>query len=251
MRERGTGMTRVVLFMAAWAALAAAAAEEGGAPALTPEERQQRMLAATGGFVTSPGTGGAVLLLDMTGGRAGQTVAETARLLGSALRVRAVSEERRPQRGIPEREIRAALAGAGTAAAVAVIADPAQPGLLIAPEDRWAVVNAARVLAAGGEQRDVRLRKEIWRAVGLLMGAGSTGAAQCPFRPVFSAEDLDAFTGFQLAPATLSAVSAYAKAAGIAQVRQTTYRKACEEGWAPAPTNDFQRAIWEEVKGKK
>ncbi len=28
---------------------------------------------------------------------------------------------------------------------------------------------------------------------------------------------------------------------------RTTYRKACEEGWAPAPTNDVQKAIWDKV----
>jgi len=29
------------------------------------------------------------------------------------------------------------------------------------------------------------------------------------------------------------------------------YRKACEEGWAPMPTNAIQKAIWDEVKAKK
>ena len=26
-----------------------------------------------------------------------------------------------------------------------------------------------------------------------------------------------------------------------------THKKACQEGWAPAPTNDVQKAIWEKV----
>ena len=26
-----------------------------------------------------------------------------------------------------------------------------------------------------------------------------------------------------------------------------TYKRACREGWAPTPTNDVQRAIWEKV----
>ena len=29
--------------------------------------------------------------------------------------------------------------------------------------------------------------------------------------------------------------------------RLTTYRKACEEGWANPPTNDVQKAIWDKV----
>ena len=28
---------------------------------------------------------------------------------------------------------------------------------------------------------------------------------------------------------------------------RVTYKKACEEGWAPAPTNDIQKAIWDKV----
>ena len=246
-------MRGIVLVSVFALAAAAAAEEEKEAKAgLTPEERQLRMLTATGGLLTAPAEGGALLVLDMTGGRAGATVAETAALLGSVLKVSTASEARKPPRGgDPSAEIRAALGAKGVAAVVAVVADKGRPALLVAPEDRWAAVNAAKILDAGGGAPEVRLRKEIWRAAGFMMGAGSTGAPQCPFRPVLAPADLDAFTGFQLAPATLAAVSAYAKAAGIAQPRQTTYRKACEQGWAPAPTNDFQRAIWDELKGNK
>ena len=236
-----------VLAAAAAAALFADEAKEGG----TAEERRERMLAATGGLVRAPGPGGELLLLDLTGGRAGATVSETAALVRDVLRVAAAASAGRASGGLPLKEVRAALGRPGVAAAVAVIAEEGQPGLLVAPEDRWAVVNAAAVLGAGGAQRDVRLRKEIWRAVGLLMGAGTDGSAQCPFRPVLAPGDLDAFSGFRLTPATVAAVSAYSKAAGIAQVRQSTYRKACEEGWAPAPTSGAQRAVWDEVKAKR
>ena len=34
-------------------------------------------------------------------------------------------------------------------------------------------------------------------------------------------------------------------------VRYVTYRQACIEGWAPAPTNDVQKAIWEKVHSEK
>jgi hypothetical protein len=35
---------------------------------------------------------------------------------------------------------------------------------------------------------------------------------------------------------------------GIPQLERTTYRLAVKEGWAPAPTNDIQRAVWDKVK---
>ena len=42
-----------------------------------------------------------------------------------------------------------------------------------------------------------------------------------------------------------------ATALGAYVKRRTSYHKACEEGWAPAPTNEVQKAIWEQVKADK
>ena len=42
-----------------------------------------------------------------------------------------------------------------------------------------------------------------------------------------------------------------ARARGITPIYRTTYRQACIEGWAPAPTNDFQKAIFERDKSDK
>ena len=33
----------------------------------------------------------------------------------------------------------------------------------------------------------------------------------------------------------------------MTETKASTYRKACQEGWALAPTNDVQKAIWKEV----
>ena len=32
---------------------------------------------------------------------------------------------------------------------------------------------------------------------------------------------------------------------------KATYLRACHLGWAPPPTNDVQRAIWEKIKAEK
>jgi hypothetical protein len=37
------------------------------------------------------------------------------------------------------------------------------------------------------------------------------------------------------------------KPLGVLPAQRATYLKACEEGWAPAPTNDVQKAIWDKV----
>ena len=46
-------------------------------------------------------------------------------------------------------------------------------------------------------------------------------------------------------------VASGAKAYGIPFVRRVPYLMAVRQGWAPAPTNDIQKAIWEKVKAEK
>ena len=43
----------------------------------------------------------------------------------------------------------------------------------------------------------------------------------------------------------------YLASAGVTPLRKTIYRKACQEGWAPAPTNEYQKAIWDKVRSEK
>ena len=39
----------------------------------------------------------------------------------------------------------------------------------------------------------------------------------------------------------------YMKPLGVLPAQRATYMKACQEGWAPPPTNDVQKAVWEKV----
>ena len=34
---------------------------------------------------------------------------------------------------------------------------------------------------------------------------------------------------------------------GVTPARKGIYEAACQQGWAPAPTNDIQKAIWDKV----
>ena len=60
--------------------------------------------------------------------------------------------------------------------------------------------------------------------------------------------------GVYLVPGGKKVVGAMARnlnALGFKPRRRLTYRRACQEGWAPAPTNEFQKAVWEQVKADK
>ena len=57
--------------------------------------------------------------------------------------------------------------------------------------------------------------------------------------------------GDKFGPQVMGTALSQAKAMGIGLVRRTTYKKACEEGWAPPPTDEFQKAVAEKVAAKK
>lgn len=42
--------------------------------------------------------------------------------------------------------------------------------------------------------------------------------------------------------------TAYLETLGVKPAHERTYRQACKEGWAPAPTNEIQQAIWNQVR---
>jgi hypothetical protein len=66
-------------------------------------------------------------------------------------------------------------------------------------------------------------------------------------KPVFSPADLDGNECGTLSPEPLIRFMKQAQRLGMKPIRMASYRKAAEEGWAPQPTNDIQRAIWKEL----
>ena len=83
------------------------------------------------------------------------------------------------------------------------------------------------------------------RALGT--GAAGDGGAIARFSDPAGLDALPDAPG----PASHNALMDAARAHGIGLVRLATYRTACIEGWAPPPTNDVQRTIWERVHSEK
>ena len=53
-----------------------------------------------------------------------------------------------------------------------------------------------------------------------------------------------------LSPEPLFKMQDGCSARNMRSARRGTYRRACEQGWAPQPTNDVQKAIWAEFHTK-
>ena len=214
-------------------AAAALAAVMGFAPAVNGARPSD------GGMVTRPASQAGVWFLD------GQGRVEAAF-------VRKVADEIAAQLQLP---VKVRAGGAEGVDGVSVSLEERADGdtLTVMPEGRRAKVNV-RALAADGPPADrleSRVRKEMWRAAVYLLGGGNSEFRHCVMKPVASLGDLDDLEAASACPEPFNRVLATAAALGIRGARTTTYRRACEEGWAPQPVDDAQRAIWERVKADK
>lgn len=233
---------------------AAKPAAPGAAPVpMTPEARE-RMLRMTGGWISRSAEGPSVLFLDLRKTASEKKDAGLALLAADAGRILSfpVILETGSAKDV-FKAVEDRLKEKRVASVVAVIDQPGFANILVAPENRWAIVNEAPLKQdkAGAEVLEARLRKQVWRAFGLMMGAGNTAHPHCPLKPILSLENLDAIQGRFLSHGPLNNMIAYGALIGLQRTRTVTYRRAVEEGWAPAPTNEHQQAIWDEARKPK
>lgn len=145
-----------------------------------------------------------------------------------------------------------AVKSAGGKVGIALLDRPGLPALITVPEESWAVVNIAK-LAEDAPKQDAlnaRVRKEILRAFGLVGGAAFMCLDPIVMRPdVRTPADLDVLVKNECYG--IDAGRAFERNlphTGITPWRVVPYALACQEGWAPAPTNEFQKAIWDKAR---
>ena len=148
------------------------------------------------------------------------------------------------------RKVPAALHELGANGGIWIIDDPSLPATLVAPESDWGVINVAKLFedSPDAEKLDLRLRKFFNRTFANLHGVSDPVMMPgCVMKQAVGIGGIDALTCSMFSPESQSKVSSYLTNAGYKQVKSGTYYDACEQGWAPLPTNDIQRAIWEKV----
>lgn len=137
----------------------------------------------------------------------------------------------------------------GATVGVFLISRDDYPVLLSAPQNRWSIVNVKKLKADSPDPAKLsrRIMKEVWRAFAYTCGGGGSSIKGCVMNPSYSLEDIDRLETTMISPEGGAGMSESMKKLGITPCRRVTYRAACMEGWAPSPTNEFQKAIWEEV----
>ena len=208
-----------------------------------------KLMAVTGGFVQVPAKGPAVRVVNLQTKLSSVVLQRSVDLIRTASNVPVVLVEKTGKE--PATMAKETLALPETLAVIVVSEVSGQPALLVAPEEMWALINvAALTQGASPATLETRTYKEIWRALSYLLGVANTAAANTMMSPVGSLSDLDSITGQMLNAEYIMRIQQMAVKKGVSPSRMSTYKKACEEGWAPMPTNSIQKAIWEEVKAK-
>jgi hypothetical protein len=218
---------------------------------LSPAQARSNMLARTGGWIVRPDPAAKhMLFLNMQKRVPVKAFDSGPDELQKILRLPYIIENRPSDK--PVDAAKKALEDSRNAAVIVLGDDASLPTLLIAPEDRWAVLNVAPLAEPPVEQTKIteRVNKELWRTFAFLMGAANSTFDGCLMKPVFSPQDIDSLPGKAVCPEPLGKIMGQMTKLGIKQIQITTYREAVEQGWAPAPTNTIQRAIWDDVKKK-
>lgn len=133
-------------------------------------------------------------------------------------------------------------------ASVFVVDDPKLPMSLVAPEAKWAMVNVAPLKTDKEQFFRARVQKATVRGLAYVLGAADSQYPLALTGCVTKPEDLDAIVYATKLPIdTIGKIAKYAPNLGITPYRQTNYKTAVREGWAPQPTNEFQKAIWDSI----
>lgn len=136
-------------------------------------------------------------------------------------------------------------------AAIFIVDDSRLPLTLSAVEARWGMVNVSRMDegSPSASTTENRFKKLFARAFGYSFGAGDAMPMMGALVPMKEGtmREVDTIPDPSFTPQGVAAIQNHLMLIGIYGERLVSYRRACIEGWAPPPTNDIQRAIWEKV----
>lgn len=241
-------VSMVALIAAGTFAQSAAVAKK---KALTAEERaarkalmMERMLKHTGGRIVRPGTkAGKVVYVNCQTRASKAWISESIAYFSDVARFNIEMEEGKFDFKKPEIRGNASLF---------IIDDPDMPSFLVAPEARWAMVNVYQ-LAKDAKPAffQARVKKQLTRGFAALCGAMNSGYPNALTGGITDVKQLDRFVDARLPVDVIARFAPYMQPYGVTPAIITTYRKACQEGWAPAPTNDYQKAIAEAIAKEK
>ena len=231
-------------------------AEEAKTQAQLDRERRMRGKAAykarreakTGGRVIKPGTGsGSFIFINAE------------KYVGADYLQHSIERFRKEYRidiktanadGVTAKNVAEVIAKNGAnAGLVFVECDECPTTVLLAPEQGWGIVNAKALSKDDCKEGllQARAMKELVRGFAMVATGAGSQYPQSLLAPMRTLKDLDSARNDMIPPDVDERISNVIGRMGIQPYTEANYIDACQQGWAPAPTNDNQKAIWDKV----
>lgn len=218
------------------------------ASAVAPEfknRREEIMMTKHGGLIRRVGTGeGHISFVAVGSAVSTSKLQELASRYGSQLRMD-ISVSERDSLSIAN--VHDAVEETGGAIAIFFLQDENLPIFLMNSDSRWGIIN----VASFADKFDSRLAKLTARAIPDVSGVGKQVFSTANFKPIVTVDDIDSLTVEDISRMVAMGVQEHLAPLGVKPYKLNTYEKACEEGWAPAPANKYQQAIWDKVKAEQ
>lgn len=215
---------------------------------LSAEEAERHQLSMTGGIVRKPGSGkGSIVVLNAQEKVKNEAIRGALDLFNRFMHL-PIEVKSGAFSGYPSK---AKVADLGATFAIFVTENSAcGDALLVAPESNWALVNVSALTndAPTADRLENRVQKEVVRAFGHLCGAANSTSKGTVMGPVGSYTDLDRIILINYPLDAYQRTIDYLRPLKVVPYVETSYKRACMDGWAEPPTNDYQKAIWEQVK---
>ena len=208
---------------------------------------QEVIMMQTGGIITKKDSGKGTFLF--VNGSKHVTIEAIKTAISPIRKFTRINVEIKEGRNVTPLNAKKEIENSGANACIFLVESNELPRLLLAPEEGWGMVNVS-ALNTDSPSKDklaLRVRKEIVRAFTFVCGSVNDIRNGITMRPVASLADIDSIPGDRFAPSNMKAMEEQLQLLGIRPIITATYRKACVEGWAPAPTNEYQKAIWDRV----
>lgn len=237
-------MKHLILITALTATFAAFCADKAGVPqdlAARKAKGQEMFMKHTGGWINKPGTQqGEIFYINCQSRAPKAWIDESIAYFAKETKFKvSLKEGGSFDLKAPKVEGNASLF---------IIDDASLPAILVAPENRWAFVNISPIAK---EQRsaffEARVKKELTRGFAFLCGASNSQYPRALTRGIVDHADLDKNPDLRLPIDVVQRFQTYMEPFGVKPALVATYRKACQDGWAPNPTNNYQKAVWDKI----
>lgn len=208
-------------------------------------QKSAKYIEFQGGLIMAPDNGNRIVVWDATGKASAAVDAFTntaTRLLSLPFSVKTD-----PVTGPAYKAAKSVKSNKTPSVIVINVAGDDVPALSVFPEEAISCINYSALADENEETTKTRIEKELFRSLGFALGGYAVSRTACVMDIVYSRDELDTNTTMLLSPLRKVGISKAAEKLKIPLLRKTLYSTAVRQGWAPAPTNDVQRKIWDDV----